>query len=213
MSVSEALSRPKPPEAGAEGQPLQGLAHRRPSPGEIEGPRACPGRKLPFFVGMRQLLMRVDSDGSRAGPGTHALDRHGGGVRRLGPSGRAEDRAPGAFSFGRGLNFPPFLIRSEASLYEAQAEGLHARIRRSSGNSQPSCLIREARRPGTEGAGPILTAASFSHSPARRPAHLGRFSGSGSIFFPCLVHETLNRGSLRRAPRLKPPRPCARPRE
>jgi hypothetical protein len=37
---------------------------------------------------------------------------------------------------------------SAASLYEAQAEGLHARIRRSSGNSQPLCLIREARRPG-----------------------------------------------------------------
>src|SRR5271168_3337168 len=28
MSVSGALSRPKPPEAGAEGQPLQGFAHR-----------------------------------------------------------------------------------------------------------------------------------------------------------------------------------------
>src|SRR5271154_6714017 len=105
--------------------------------------------------------------------------------------------ASGAFSFGRGLDFPPFLIRSEASLYEAQAEGLHARIRRSSGNSQPLCLIREARRPGTEGAGPILAAACCSHSPARRPAHLGGFSGSVWISFPCLIHETLNRASHR----------------
>src|SRR5271168_4621663 len=33
---------------GAEGQPLQGSAHRRPSPGEIEGPRGCPSA-APFF--------------------------------------------------------------------------------------------------------------------------------------------------------------------
>src|SRR5271154_4468777 len=103
--------------------------------------------------------------------------------------------ASGAFSFGRGLDFPPFLIRSEASLHEAEAEGLHARIRRSSGNSQPICLIREARRRGTEGTGPILTAACCSHSPARRPAHLGGFSGSVWVSFPCLIHETLNRAS------------------
>ena len=122
-----------------------------------------PDREDCVVGGMRQLLMRVGSDGS----GTHALDRRGGGVRSPGPSGRAEDRASGAFSFGRGLDFPPFLIRSEASLYEAQAEGLHARIRRSSGNSRPLCLIREARRPGTEGAGPILAAACCSHSPVR----------------------------------------------
>src|ERR1700677_4690251 len=105
--------------------------------------------------------------------------------------------ASGAFSFGRGLDFPPSLIRSEASLYEAQAEGLHALIRRSPGNSQPLCLIREARRPGTEGAGPILATACCSHSPARRPAHLGGFSGSVWISFPCLIHETLNRASQR----------------
>src|SRR5271168_1971418 len=48
MSVSGALSRPKPPEAGAEGQPLQGFAHRRPSHGEIGGPRGCPSA-APFF--------------------------------------------------------------------------------------------------------------------------------------------------------------------
>src|SRR5271154_6184750 len=107
--------------------------------------------------------------------------------------------ASGAFSFGRGLDFPPFLIRSEASLYEAEAEGLHARIR-GSWNSRPICLIREARRRGTEGTGPILTAASFSHSPARRPAHLGRFSGSGLIFSPRLIHETLNRAKPGFAP-------------
>src|SRR6202167_6194997 len=103
--------------------------------------------------------------------------------------------ASGAFSFGRGLEFPPFLIRSEASLYEAQAEGLHARIRRSSLNSQPLCPIREARRRGTEGTGPILTAASCSQSPVRRPAHLGGFSGSVRVSFPCLIHQTLNRAS------------------
>jgi len=121
--------------------------------------------------------------------------------------------ASGAFSFGRGLDFPPFLIRSEASLYEAQAEGLHARIRRSSGNSQPLCLIREARRPGTEGAGPILAAACCSHSPARRPAHLGGFSGSVWISFPCLIHETLNRASQRALALRLTRRPGARPRE
>ena len=55
MSVSGALSRPKPPEAGAEGQPLQGFAHRRPSPGEIEGPRGCPSA-APFFDPRRRLV-------------------------------------------------------------------------------------------------------------------------------------------------------------
>src|ERR1700688_2656548 len=33
---------------------------------------------------------------------------------------------------------------------------------------------------GTKGAGPILLAASCSHSPARHPAHLGWFQGSAS---------------------------------
>jgi hypothetical protein len=46
-------------------------------------------------VGMRQLLVRVDSDGSRSGPRTHALDRHGRGVRRFAPSGRARRPGPG----------------------------------------------------------------------------------------------------------------------
>src|SRR6202167_5266261 len=48
MSVSEALSRPKPPEAGAEGQPLQGFAPRRPPTGGIGGRRGCPSAD-PFF--------------------------------------------------------------------------------------------------------------------------------------------------------------------
>ena len=211
MSVSEALSRSKPPEAVAEGQPLQGLAHRRPSLGEIEGPRACPSEDF-VVVGMRQLLMRVDLDGSRSGPGRTPPIAAAAAFDVLVLPG-APKTGLGAFSFGLGLDFPPFLIRSEASLYEAQAEGLHARIRRSSGNSQPLCLIREARRPGTEGAGPILAAACCSHSPARRPAHLGGFSGSVWISFPCLIHETLNRASQRAlAPRLTR-RPGARPRE
>lgn len=212
------MSRPKPPEAEAEGQPLQGFAHRRPSPGEIEGPRGCPSaapffdpRRRPVVVGMRPHVHRFGRVRSGTRDAHHRSPRR---RRSASWSFRARQRpASGAFSFGRGLDFPPFLIRSEASLYEAQAEGLHARIRRSSGNSQPLCLIREARRPGTEGAGPILAAACCSHSPARRPAHLGGFSGSVWISFPCLIHETLNRASQRAlAPRLTR-RPGARPRE
>src|SRR5271163_187242 len=37
MSMAGPLSRSKPPEAGAEGQPLQGSSHRRPSAAEIAG--------------------------------------------------------------------------------------------------------------------------------------------------------------------------------
>jgi hypothetical protein len=62
----------------------------RPSPAEIEGARIVRPR-LPSSRRMRQLLVCVDSDG--AGPRTHVLDRRGGDVRRLGPSGRA--RRPG----------------------------------------------------------------------------------------------------------------------
>src|SRR5271155_3300233 len=36
----------------------------------------------------------------RSGPGTHATDRRGGGVRRPGPSGRAEDRPRAHFRSG-----------------------------------------------------------------------------------------------------------------
>ena len=37
MSMAGLLSRPEPPEAGAEGQPLQGSGHRRPWAAEIAG--------------------------------------------------------------------------------------------------------------------------------------------------------------------------------
>jgi hypothetical protein len=37
MSMDKSLSRPKPPKAGAEGPPLQGFDHRRPSGAEIGG--------------------------------------------------------------------------------------------------------------------------------------------------------------------------------
>ena len=207
MLTARALSRPKPPEAGAEGQPLRGFAHRRPSPVEIEGPRGCPSA-APFLaahrafpraktcvvVGMRQLLVRVGSDRPGQDPGRTPSIAAAAAFDVLVLLGAPEDRASGAFAFGRGLDFPPFLIRSEASLHEAEAEGLHARIR-GSWNSRPIGLIREARRRGTEGTGPILTAASCSHSPARRPAHLGGFSGSVGISFPGLIHQTLNRAS------------------
>ena len=133
---------------------------------------------------------------ARSGPGTHALDRRGGGVRRPGPSGRARRPGLGRFCVRARFGFPAVPDRSEASLREAEAEGLHARIR-GSWNSRPIGLIREARRRGTEGTGPILTAASCSHSPARRPAHLGGFSGSVGVSFPGLIHETLNRASRR----------------
>src|ERR1700733_498647 len=35
MAMAKPLSRPKPPEAGAEGQPLQGFGHRLASPAEL----------------------------------------------------------------------------------------------------------------------------------------------------------------------------------
>src|SRR5271154_6137990 len=60
----------------------------------------------------------------------------------------------------------------------AQTKGLQARIRGSRKRSLPRGQMREARWRGTEGTGPILTAASCSHSPARRPAHLGRRPGA-----------------------------------
>jgi len=56
-------------------------------------------------------------------------------------------------SGGLGLSAVPDPIRGVP--LSAQAEGLHARIRRSCGNSRPQCPIREARGPGTEGTGPI----------------------------------------------------------
>ena len=126
------------------------------APPEIEGPWRRPSA-APFFAAF----------GGRSNHVAHSRPR----------------RPALSFTIGRGLVFLPFLIRSEASLYAAEAEGLHARIRGSSWNSRPICLIREARRRGTEGTGPILAAASFSHSPARRPAHLGGFSGSVRVPF------------------------------
>jgi len=123
MSVSEASSRPKPPEAGAEGQPLRGFAHRRPSPVEIEGPRGCPSA-APFLaahrafppaktcvvVGMRQLLVRVGSDRPGQDPGRTPSIAAAAAFDVLVLLGAPEDRASGAFAFGRGLDFPPFLI-------------------------------------------------------------------------------------------------------
>src|SRR5271169_5207434 len=42
MSLAGRLSRPKPPEAVAEGQPLQGSGQRRRSAAEVGGPRLRP---------------------------------------------------------------------------------------------------------------------------------------------------------------------------
>ena len=42
MSLARRLSRPKPPEAVAEGQPLQGSGQRRRSATEVGGPRLRP---------------------------------------------------------------------------------------------------------------------------------------------------------------------------
>src|SRR6202167_875030 len=42
MSLARPLSRPKPPEAVAEGQPLQGSSQRRRSAAEVGGPRLRP---------------------------------------------------------------------------------------------------------------------------------------------------------------------------
>src|ERR1700722_17484846 len=178
---------------GAEGMSVC-RSFLRPASAAARSASCIPNREDCVVVGMRQFLMRIDWDGGGQDPGHTPPIAAAAAFDVLVLPG-APKTGLGRVSFGRGLDFPPFLIRSEASLYEAQAEGLHARIRRSSGNSQPLCLIREARRPGTEGAGPILAAACCSHSPARRPAHLGGFSGSVWISFPCLIHETLNRAS------------------
>src|SRR5271155_5450437 len=51
---------------------------------------SIPDRDDCVVDGMRQLLVRVDSDGSSSGPGTHAVGRRGGGVRCLGLSRCAE---------------------------------------------------------------------------------------------------------------------------
>src|ERR1700722_15353156 len=115
MSVSEALSRPKPPEAGAEGQPLRGFAHRRPSPGEIEGPRGCPS-PAPFFEAYGGPSKRGAASpprrpavscasiwtGPRSTRGRTPSIAAAAAFDVSAPSERAEDRASGAFSFERG---------------------------------------------------------------------------------------------------------------
>src|SRR5271156_3960887 len=101
LPVREAVSWPKPPEAVAEGQPLRGFPHRRPSPGEIEGPRACPSaapffdprwgpsKRVAHFQPRRLRCCRHETapyarrfGWVRSGPRTHTTDRRGGGVRR-----------------------------------------------------------------------------------------------------------------------------------
>src|ERR1035438_149613 len=47
MATAKPLSRPKPPEAVAEGQPLQGFGRRLASPVEIGGPSRRPFPLLP----------------------------------------------------------------------------------------------------------------------------------------------------------------------
>ena len=139
-----------------------------PSPGEIEGPSERPSA-APFLVAFGGASKRVARSRPRRRVSIGRRQRLVASIR-TGPKSTRD--------------------ASEASLYEARAEGLHARIRGNSKNSRPICLIREARRAGTEGTGPILAAAFCSHSPVRRPAHLGGFSGSVWISFPCLIQKT-----------------------
>ena len=154
MSVSEALSRPKPPEAGAEGQPLQGFAHRQTIACRDRGAEGMSRPRLPSSRHMRRLLVCADSDGE----GRTADARPRSPRRRRSTSWSFWARrgpGPRRVSFGRGLDFPPFLIRSEASLHEAEAEGLHARIRGSS-NSRPLCLISRSATARDRGDGTNL---------------------------------------------------------
>ena len=99
---------------------------------------------------------------------------------------------PGGFVYAGEVGFPAVPDPIRGVPLSSQTRGLQARIRGSRKRSLPRGPIREARWRGTEGTGPILTAASLSHSPARRPAHLGRFSGSARFSLAHPIRRTLD---------------------
>src|SRR5271154_6855362 len=90
------------------------------------------------------------------------------------------------------LVFPPIPEPIRGVPLSSQTKGLQTRIRWSSKHSVPKFPMREARWRGTEGTGPILMAASCSHSPGRRPVHLGRFSGSARFSLAHPIRRTLS---------------------
>jgi hypothetical protein len=138
MAMAKPSSRPKPPEAVAEGQPLRGFGRRLASPAELGGASRRPFPLLPevafrafrsankTFPSTSEASFFRCSDPREPGRGHKLsfaaaaafdiLDSRGakgaafGGFRPPGLCG------PAVLSFGRGVVYPPFLIRSEASL-------------------------------------------------------------------------------------------------
>jgi hypothetical protein len=123
-------------------------------------------------------------------------------VGRLSPSLAVQHACLSSTSAGE-VGFPAVPDPIRGVPLSSQTRGLQARIRGSRKRSLPRGPIREARWRGTEGTGPILTAASLSHSPVRRPAHLGRLSGSARFSLAHPIRRTLD--DARPSP---PPRSC-----
>src|SRR5271156_2843889 len=188
MSMAGPLSRSKPPEAGAEGQPLQGSSHRRPSAAEIAGTSSRRSIRLARRRNRGLALLTSPAFPRRFG-------WMWANTRRTSSRGAAPARAapwPGAVLAAGEDGFPAVPDPIRGVPLSAQTKGLQARIRGSRKRSLPRGQMREARWRGTEGTGPILTAASCSHSPARRPAHLGRLSGSAWFSLAHPIRRTLD---------------------
>jgi len=172
MAMAKPLSRPKPPEAGAEGQPLQGFGHRLASPAEIGG-------RADALSPTASFILRCASIDTRGDPFLRCS--HAGQPRR----GHAESlaaaaafivldtsAAPKARPSAAGSDLPAFaagkLLRSggvrlsavpdpiRGVPLSAQADGLHARIRGSCRNSRPSCPISPSARARDRGGGTNL---------------------------------------------------------
>jgi len=81
MSLAGRLSRPKPPEAVAEGQPLQGSGQRRRSAAEVGGPRLRPSLAWSFAPPTRvrtKAAARRRAERLRRGAHGHARPLSGG---------------------------------------------------------------------------------------------------------------------------------------
>src|SRR5271168_5421878 len=83
MSLARRLSRPKPPEAVAEGQPLQGYGQRRRSAAEVGGPRLRPSVARSFAPPTRvrtKAAARRRAERLRRGAHGHARPLSLGGI-------------------------------------------------------------------------------------------------------------------------------------
>src|SRR5271163_913891 len=87
------------------------------------------------------------------------------------------------------MDFPPFLIRSEAYLFQRRPKACKPAELKQLRTKMPNSRSAMAR---DRGDGTNLEAASCSHSPCRRPAHLGGFSGSAWFSLAHPIRRTLS---------------------